>query len=231
MTPIYRFGWTFSRLASRLYFRSRIEGLEHLPASGPTLICANHVSYLDPPLIGSAWPRGLTFLARATLFRGFGAWLYPRLNCVPVDQERPDVAALKVCVRELKAGKEMIMFPEGARSFDGSLQPGQPGVGLIVAKARPLVVPAHIQGAHEAYPRGAALPKPKKVVIRFGPPLDYRRRELGSGKESYQQIADEIMAAIATLGGVPAPDSPPASLAEPSCPAPAGPFPSAATPS
>lgn len=202
MTLLYRFGWTVSKLVAKLYFRCRIEGKHHIPPNGPTLICANHVSYVDPPLVGSSWPRPIQYLARATLFRGFGAWLYPRLNCIPVDQKNPSSAALKTCIRALKEQKEVIMFPEGARSVNGDLGEAQSGVGLIIAKTKPVVVPVHIEGAHKAFPRGSFFPKPVKITLRFGTPIDYTSRQLESGKQAYQAIATEVMQAIAAAGNV-----------------------------
>ena len=70
--------------------------------------------------------------------------IFPRLNVVPIDQERPDMSALKTVIRLLRAGESTIVFPEGARTLDGQLQPAQPGIGLIIAKTLVPVVPMRV---------------------------------------------------------------------------------------
>ena len=136
MSPTYWFFLRFAQLVARLCFSLKVIGRECLPRSGGYLLAMNHQSYLDPPVVAlAADPRPIYFLARKTLLN----WpilggIFPRLNVVPVDQERPDMSALKNVIRLLRAGETTIVFPEGARTLDGELQPAQPGIGLIIAK-------------------------------------------------------------------------------------------------
>jgi 1-acyl-sn-glycerol-3-phosphate acyltransferase len=101
----------------------------------------------------------------------FWGWLLPKLNVIPVDQEGSDRSALKALIRILRAGQATLVFPEGARTLDGNLQPAQPGLGLVIAKTLAPVVPMRIFGAHEAWPRGvkksAFIPLPSWLAIRF----------------------------------------------------------------
>lgn len=182
----------------RLFHDLRVVGKENLPEGG-YLLCANHESFFDPPLIGCALEHDLHFLARKTLFDPpLMAWLLPTIQALPIDQEKPDMTGLKRIIGLLKAGERVALFPEGARTLDGKLQPAAPGVGLVVSKVDVPVVPCRIFGAYHAWPRGGR-PKPfTPLRVVYGPPLHFctaQRR----GKEGYQQLGDRIMAAIAAL--------------------------------
>ena len=108
---------------------------------------------------------------------------------------------------EAKIGAWLVVrFPEGTRTKDGTLQPARSGIGLTVIKSSAPVVPVRVFGTYEAYGRNIRFPRPKRVMVKYGEPLDFRllREEAASCpksrlKEIYQQVADEIMAAIARL--------------------------------
>src|SRR5258708_17280322 len=155
MNFYYWLGYHFSRLAGRLFFRFRVVHRERMIQSGPAILAMNHQSYLDPPLAGTTCDRAIYFLARRTLMDvPLLGWLLPKLNVIPVNQERIDRSALKALIRVLKSGNAALVFPEGSRTLDGDLQPAQPGLGLVIAKTLAPVVPMRIFGAHEALPRG-----------------------------------------------------------------------------
>jgi 1-acyl-sn-glycerol-3-phosphate acyltransferase len=196
MTPVYRFGHIVSRALAHVCFDYRVIHPERLIEEGPVLIVCNHSSYLDPPMVGIAYRRAIWFLARKSLFRGFGAWLYPRLNVIPVDQEGPDMSGLKNIIRLLHRGERVLLFPEGARSFDGAMRQGEPGVGLVVARTRAPVQPVRLFGTHEALPRGSALPRPSKIRLVVGEPLLFPESELGRGRDVYARLSHRMMAAI-----------------------------------
>jgi 1-acyl-sn-glycerol-3-phosphate acyltransferase len=198
MRWIYWLGWMSFGAAYRTLFGLRIEGKEHLITSGPVLVASNHQSFLDPPLIGNLYNEEMYFLARKTLFVGMGKWLYPRWNAIPVDQDRPDMASLKTMVKLLHHGEKVLVFPEGERTESGALGKGQPGVGLIVAKAGVKVQPVRIRGAMDALPRGSGRIKFARIVVTIGPAIDFSGEDY-QGKEGYQKIADRIMAEIAAL--------------------------------
>jgi 1-acyl-sn-glycerol-3-phosphate acyltransferase len=200
MKPVYRFAHTLSRVIGTLYFRMRVVHRELFPETGGALVVANHVSYLDPPLIGCCFRKPIYCLARKSLFRGFFAWFLPRINVLPVDRGKPDMAGMKRVLQLLKEGNRVLLFPEGTRSVDGNLLPAEAGVGFIIAKCGVPVVPVRISGAFECYPRSAAFPKPGKITITAGPPVDFSAipKEL-TGRELYQAYADAVMAAIGRI--------------------------------
>lgn len=183
--------------AFRLWFRLTGVGVEHVPREGPLLVAANHLSVLDPPLVGAVLPRELDFMAKAELFRVPGlAGLIRRLNAHPVDRSGSDAAALRLALRLLAAGRALLIFPEGTRGVEGRLGPARAGAGMLAAMSEVPVVPTCIRGTGRALPRGAIVPRPVRVTVTFGAPLRFAR---GRGKTRYQEISDEIMAAIGRL--------------------------------
>lgn len=198
MRWIYWLGWMSFGAAYRTLFGLRIEGRENLITEGPVLVASNHQSFLDPPLVGNLYNDEMYFLARKTLFVGFGKWLYKQWNAIPVDQDRPDMASLKTMVKLLHQGEKVLVFPEGERSETGSLGTAQPGIGLIVAKAGIKVQPVRIRGAMEALPRGSGRIKFARIVVTIGPAISFAD-EVYKGKDGYQKIADRIMEEIAAL--------------------------------
>ncbi len=200
MSTIYWFFWMPLRALARAFFGYRVIGKEKLVEEGGVLIASNHESYFDPPLIGFAYDRAVFYLARKTLFRGPAAWLYPRLNAVPVNQEEPDMSSLKRIIKTLRSGERVVVFPEGARTPDGELQPAAAGVGLIAAKSRAIIQPVRIFGARECLPRGSSRVRFHPITLVIGDPIELTPAELKArGRDEYQAISDRIMAEIAKL--------------------------------
>jgi 1-acyl-sn-glycerol-3-phosphate acyltransferase len=201
MRWIYWFGWMLFGSAFRGLFALRVIGRENLVTEGPVLVASNHQSFLDPPLIGNLYQDEMVFLARKTLFRGFFKWLYAQWNAIPVDQDRPDMASLKTIIRKLREGWRVLVFPEGARTLDGSLGEAAPGIGLIAAKSGAVIQPVRISGARDALPRGSARLRLARITVSIGPPIRLTPEEIreANGKEGYERIAKRIMSAIAAL--------------------------------
>ena len=196
----YRFGYKLSWALARLLFSFKVVGRDRIPNKGGCILAMNHESYLDPPLAGICCRRAIHFLARKTLLE----WpvlgpIFPKLNVVPVDQDRADMSALKTIIKLVKSGECTIVFPEGARTQDGKLQPAQPGLGLVIAKTRAPVVPMRIFGAHEAFPRGKR-PRPRPIRIVVGEPMVFTEADLeGSGRDLYQRLSERVMERIAAI--------------------------------
>ncbi len=202
----YRGCRSIYRLYYRLYHRGRIYNRERLSDDGGVILAANHVSFLDPPLLGAACRREAFYMARDTLFRNpLAGWLLRSWNCVPIKREGGDIGALRTALRMLGEGKAVLMFPEGTRSPDGQLQEGRAGIGMIVVKSKVPIVPMRIFGTNRALPRGAALPRPARLTVRFGEsftyPLPANVDELrgDAAKALFLDISREIMRRIAAL--------------------------------
>lgn len=207
MTVSYRIAWLLFRTMYSTCFRWRIYHRERVPAEGPVILAANHASFLDPPLVGSALSRPINYLARESLFRFpiVGAILRS-WNAVPVDREGGGAKGLKMILDRLLAGGGIILFPEGTRTRDGRLQPARSGIGLAVIKSTAPVVPVRVFGTYEAYGRHMKIPRPKRVSVKYGRPLMFEQLRAEAKtcskprlKAIYQQIADAIMAEIARL--------------------------------
>jgi 1-acyl-sn-glycerol-3-phosphate acyltransferase len=200
MTPIYRIGHTLCTVVAELAFRLKIYGRDNLIEDGPAIYASNHASYLDPPLVGVACRKEVFYLARKTLFeKPVLGPLLPRINCIPVDRDRGDVAAVRTLLRLLKEGKRVVVFPEGTRSKDGNLQPARAGLGLIIAKSLAPVVPVRVFGSYAALPRSGGIHF-VPITLVVGKPIFFTKEDLGTDERlAYQTLSDRVMATIAAL--------------------------------
>jgi len=202
--PLYRALRSLFRPLLQSLFRFEIAGAEHLPASGPFIVAANHHNYLDGVVLGVAVPRPIAFLVMPRVYRA--SPLHPafhaRIGSIPIDVERPDPGAIRRALRVLGDGRVVGIFPEGPFSQEGRLVSGQPGVAAIALRAAVPVVPAAIRGTYEALAgRPLHLPRRHPLSVRFGRPLDLgggRRRGHTSGerREATRRIMDEIAALL-----------------------------------
>jgi len=201
MNFYYWIGYHLSRLAGRLFFRFRVIHRERMIQSGPVILAMNHQSYLDPPLAGTTCDRAIYFLARRTLLDlPLLGWVLPKLNVIPVNQEGVDRSAIKAVIRVLQAGNGVLVFPEGSRTFDGTLQPGEPGMGLMIAKTLAPVVPMRIFGAREALPRSGGRLRFVPITVVIGEPIFFSAADIQpGGKDLYARLSDRVMKAIAAL--------------------------------
>ncbi len=186
--------------AMRLLFRLEATGSENIPAHGPVLLVANHSSVLDPPLIGGASDRQLTYLAKAELFKIplFGALIHG-LNARPVRREGADPGALRTAKRVLEGGGALLVFPEGTRGDEGVIRPAKPGAGLLAVSSGAAVVPVYVSGSGRAWPRGRRLPRPTKVTVTFGKPLRFEAERGPDRRGQYEVASRQMMDAISRL--------------------------------
>jgi 1-acyl-sn-glycerol-3-phosphate acyltransferase len=201
MSPWYWVGYNLSKFIGKVFFRYRVLHPERMIQTGPVILAMNHQSYLDPPLAGIACQRAIYFLARKTLLQiPVLGRILPKVNVIPVDQERGDRSALKALLRILRAGEAALVFPEGSRTLDGDLQPAQPGLGFIIAKTLAPVVPMRIFGAHEALPRGGGRLRFHPITVVVGDPIYFTQGDVsGRGKDLYLQISQRVMEEISKL--------------------------------
>jgi 1-acyl-sn-glycerol-3-phosphate acyltransferase len=200
----YRVGRTLSNLLAVLYFRRRVVNPERLRVPVGCLVVANHTSFLDPPMIGSAFPEAIHYMARKTLMSNRAAqWVYRQCQAIPVDQQRPELSTIKRVLQLVAQGEKVLIFPEGERTSDGQLkEKGAQGIGLLIAKSKCPVLPVRLYGAYEALPRGAKFPRPAKLTLVVGELLDLNHLVENSGvngKDLYQALSDRAMEAIAAL--------------------------------
>ena len=195
-SKFYTAVWWIVRTAFEIFLGLRVEGQEHIPDEGGVILASNHVSYFDPPIIGVASPRELSFLAKRELF-SFPPFrvLITRLNAIPLDRSGMPRAALKTVIELIRAGKVVLLFPEGTRSRSGELGEARAGVGMIsVTTGRP-VVPVCVEGTGRIF---KALLGLGGVRVRFGAPVSPDRIR-GGRKDRYRHLSDQVMKEIAKL--------------------------------
>ena len=195
---------------ARAVWRPTIEGIEHVPLSGPVLIASNHLSFIDSVVIPVVAPRKVVFLAKSEYFTGRGIkgrltrlW-FDGLGMVPVDRDDPRAAltSLDIALEVLQRGEAFGIYPEGTRSRDGRLYRGRTGVAQLALTAGVPVVPVGLIGTADLQPADAKWPRLAKVTVRFGEPIRVSGRYDGVPPGlARRQITDEIMDAIHALTG------------------------------
>ena len=194
----------------RLIFRPQVEGLHHVPETGPVILASNHLSFSDSIFTPLIVPRKVTFVAKAEYFTGKGikGWLtkmfFVGTGTIPVDRSggRAARAALDTQLRVLRAGGVAGIYPEGTRSPDGRLYRGKTGVARLALESGAPVVPVVMLNLDEIQPPGKLVPKVQRVRIRFGPPLDFSRYAGMAGDRFVERaVTDEIMYELMELSG------------------------------
>lgn len=204
---VYRLGWVFFRLSFRYYFGWRSAGWRNVPQTGSVILASNHASFMDPGLIGGACSRPISYFGRQSLFDNpVLGWLFRAVRARPLDRDGTSGKGLRTILERLETGDGIVLFPEGTRTPDGTLQKAHAGIGMIVLNTKAVVVPVRLFGTFEAFGRHCRFPRRSPVGVRFGAPLDFgpERQEAETAprprvKQLYQEVADRIMAAIAAI--------------------------------
>lgn len=191
---IYTIVKTIFKLMFAVGLRLKVEGTENIPKEGPLVIACNHLSLLDPPVLGTAATRKVHFMAKEELFVPVLGTIYKILGAFPVRRGGADRAAIKHGIEILESGQVLAIFPEGTRSKTGKLGKAQPGALMMASKTKATIVPACIIGTD--YKRhGRIWPK---VTVRFGRPIPFPQDAVVS-KELLLQLTDDMMQHIAAL--------------------------------
>lgn len=194
----------------RVLFRPWVEGLEHVPATGPVILASNHLSFMDSLFLPLVVPRRITFLAKSDYFTGRGVkgrlkkLFFSGVGQLPVDRSGggASLAALETGKRVLAEGKLLGIYPEGTRSPDGRLYRGKTGMARLALEAGVPVVPCAMVGTFEVQPAGRLLPKIRRVGIRIGAPLDFSRYAgMAGDRFVLRSVTDELMYELMMLSG------------------------------
>jgi 1-acyl-sn-glycerol-3-phosphate acyltransferase len=184
------------------WFDLRVDGLEHLPSSGPYLIAANHHNYLDGIVLGVTVPEPISFLVMPRVWRAtpLHPMFHRNIRSIPIDLERADVGALRRALRSLQEGRVVGIFPEGPFSVRGQLEPGLPGVALLALRSGVPVIPAGIRGTYEALAgRRGYIPRRAALSVRFGPARCFSAAGVPAGRSARVRVTRRIMDDIAAL--------------------------------
>jgi 1-acyl-sn-glycerol-3-phosphate acyltransferase len=199
--------WLLAPLV-RLLYRPIVHGADRIPRQGPVIIAANHRAAVDTAAIALTAGRPVSFLGKAEYFVGTGlrgratAAFLRALGYVPVDRTnaRAGLDALVAARTVLEAGAAFAIYPEGTRSLDGRLHRGHTGVASLALGTGAPVVPVALIGTERVQPVGAWFPRPRRITVRYGMPLEFARYDgLESSSVIRRAVTDQVMDAIAAL--------------------------------
>lgn len=201
MQLLWRVGYWILYPIARVVLGLRIEGRQLVPRTGALIVASNHLSNIDPPVVGvGVGVRELHYLAREDLFQGmkFFAWLITRLNAIPLKKGGTSIEAFKRVIGLLKKGGAVVIFPEGTRSKTGTLLEPQIGLGYLAAKSGARIVPACLKGSNARIVD--LFLRKSRFIVRFTQPID--PVDIGKNmnrRERYRKISEEVMKRIETL--------------------------------
>ncbi|GAA0474948.1 1-acyl-sn-glycerol-3-phosphate acyltransferase [Paractinoplanes deccanensis] len=211
MPLLYSIGKITVGNALKVGWRPRVEGLEHVPKTGGVIFASNHLSVADELFLGAVVPRHLAFWAKSDYFDGTGlsGWftrnLLNGLGAIRVERAggRAALAAFDGAIPVLKAGDQVVVYPEGTRSPDGRLYRGRTGVARLAIAAGVPIIPVGCLGTDKIQPIGQPYPSPVlrggTITIKFGKPIDPVGR--ADDRTSLRQLTDEVMVEIQKLTG------------------------------
>ncbi|HTY29891.1 lysophospholipid acyltransferase family protein [Mycobacterium sp.] len=190
--------------------RPKVEGLEHVPTSGPAILASNHLAVMDSFFLPLVVRRRITFLAKSEYFTGtglkgwFSRWFFTAVGQVPIDRTDADAAqaALNTAEQVLADGKLLGMYPEGTRSPDGRLYKGKTGLARLALHTGVPVIPVAMIGTNVVNPPGTTMLRPGRVTVRFGKPMDFSRFEGMAGNRFIERaVTDEVIYELMGLSG------------------------------
>jgi long-chain acyl-CoA synthetase len=193
-------------------FDIEVTGRAHVPSNAPFLVAANHASHLDVGLVktalGEEGPKLASLAARDYFFDNpwKRAWFGNFTNLVPIERRGSLKESLQAAVRTLELGYHLLIFPEGTRSPDGQLQEFKPAIAYLSFAAGADILPVYLEGTHDAMPKGAFAPDPRKrrkLLVRIGPALrhaDMRKATEGlSRSAAHKEVTRLVQKAIEAL--------------------------------
>lgn len=175
-----------------LLFPRKVFGAENLPKDGPMIVCANHVSLVDPVFLGLEMKQPLHYIAKKEVFDVpiFGA-IVRALGAFPVDREGKDLKAIRTCMSVLKDGNTLGIFPEGTRVFNGKKSEAKAGIALIAKRSNATLIMAHI------VPKKSRVRPFTKTKVYFAKPVKYDDL---CGDLDYAEASKKILDTIYSLG-------------------------------
>lgn len=186
---LYKFGRTVFAIILFSLYRVKVLGKSNIPKEGPVIICSNHISNFDPPLVGVTASRDIYFMAKEELFNvPILKKLLPRVHAFPIKRGMKDRNALRRGLEILDEGKVLGLFPEGTRSKTGELGQGLAGAGFFAARSNAYIVPCAIIGPYKPF---------KRLKVVYGEPLNME--EIRKNKVSAKEVTEKIMKEIQDL--------------------------------
>ncbi len=177
-------------------------GRERVPREGPLLVCGNHISTLDPPLVPAFLPRNDSWsMAKAEYFEKswLQRWIFTAFHAFPVVRHSADRAAIRRATTILREGQVLVLYPEGTRIISGGLHRPEPGAGFIAALSGAPVLPVAITGSREVFGKGFKIPRRAPLRLEWGEPFKIPSKRPDGSRVAHQAASDAIMLAIAEM--------------------------------
>lgn len=200
-------GWyrgirVFFWLVFHSFWPLKIVGKENVPKSGPALIVSNHLSMVDPFVVGFGADRLVSFMGKEELFRTpIVGFLVRKLGSFPVDRSRRDPASMRIALTILKDGDLLGMFPEGTRSTTGEMQELRAGAARLASRTHAPIVPVAVINTDRALPPGKFI-RPARISVVFGKPFELTElSEKPKDEEAMARALELIKDKIAELHG------------------------------
>jgi long-chain acyl-CoA synthetase len=201
------FGWflvgRFVAAFARIFFRLRVAGKENLPQKGPFILSPNHQSFLDGPVVASQIPwrlfKDMFYVGTSEIFgHGLLNYLGRTFRLVPVDPDSNLVSAMRAGACGLKRGYNLVLYPEGERSIDGTPKKFKKGAAILSAHLNVPICPVALEGFYDAWPRSRAFPRLARLRVRFGAPIPPPATAEHS-EATYQQITEDLRARVVEM--------------------------------
>jgi 1-acyl-sn-glycerol-3-phosphate acyltransferase len=199
---IYAFMRWLMRAITRTYLVGlfRVEGADNVPRSGQLIVCSNHSSTVDPPMVPAFLPRSDSWsMAKAEWFRDWRRVIFAGYHAFPVVRHSADRKAIRRALELLSSGQALIMYPEGTRVREGGLRRAEPGAGFLAVRSASPVQPVALVGTRDCFPTGGRWPRRVPVRVRCGRPFRIARHHPDGRRLTNQDAADAIMVRVAEL--------------------------------
>jgi 1-acyl-sn-glycerol-3-phosphate acyltransferase len=176
----------------KILYRIEVEGIDNIPKEGRAILCANHISNLDPIVLGIICPRPISFMAKKELFSNkLLSKLFYSLNAFPVDRQSSDISAIRKSLEVLRGERLLGIFPEGTRITNIDINSAKPGISMIGIKSKSPIIPIFIDSKYKLF---------SKIKVNVGKPIhldSYYDKKLRT--EDYKEISVNILKSIYSL--------------------------------
>jgi len=189
---IYYVTYFLTKILSWVYFPYTAHHIRNIPRQGSFILASNHISNLDPVVLGICSVRRLNFMAKIELFKGALGFFLTNLGAFPVKRGESDFGAMREALRRLKEGRVILIFVEGTRRIGNEPSKAQAGVGFLAMKSGVPIVPVYVQGTDKVMAPGTKFFKRGQVSATFGEPFFVS--DAPTYEEASQRILDQIYA-------------------------------------
>ena len=189
---IYWIVYFLTKVVSWAYFPFTAYQTRNIPRQGAFILASNHISNLDPVLLGICSVRRLNFMAKKELFKGLLGFFLTHLGSFPVKRGEADFVAMREALRRFKVGRVILIFVEGSRRIGNEPSKAQAGVGFLAMKSGVPIVPVYVQGTNQVMAPGTKFLKRGPVSATFGEPFFVN--DAPTYEEASQRILDKIYA-------------------------------------